>query len=143
MSDRLFAGLAALVALAYIVGATGIQASFLSDPVGPKTFPYLIGGAALLACLVIIARPTAAPTWPNGITLLKLLSALVMLVAYTYALKPLGFVLPTAIAAGYLSYLIGGHPGRSALTGVGLAVGLFLVFRYLLGLGLVGWPGIF
>ena len=42
-SDRIFGLVASLLALAYIAGATQVQTSFLADPVGPKTFPIIIG----------------------------------------------------------------------------------------------------
>ncbi|MHA1572272.1 MAG: tripartite tricarboxylate transporter TctB family protein, partial [Alphaproteobacteria bacterium] len=42
-SDRIFGLLILVVALAYIASATQIQTSFLADPVGPKTFPMIVG----------------------------------------------------------------------------------------------------
>ena len=53
-SDRIFGLVAALVALAYIVSATSIQTSFLSDPVGPKVFPIAIGVIAMLCSLYLV-----------------------------------------------------------------------------------------
>ena len=63
-----------------------------------------------------------------------------MLVAYAYSLKPFGFVIPTAITAAVLSYQISPRFGPAALAGAGLSVGLFLVFKYALDLGLVAFP---
>jgi len=62
------------------------------------------------------------------------------LVAYAYLLKPLGFLIPTALAAGFLSYRISPRPVHAMATGVGLSVGLYLLFRYALGLGLFAVP---
>lgn len=140
MADRLFAGLMLVVAVAYAAAATKIQTSFLGDPVGPKLFPIGIATAAAIACLFIIFKPTAETTWPDLPTFARILVALAILIAYTYLLKPLGFVIPTALVAGGLSFLIAGHVVRSALTGVGLAIGLYVVFRFLLGLSLLGFP---
>ena len=39
MSDRLFGLVIIAVALGFIASAAQIQQSFLTDPVGPKTFP--------------------------------------------------------------------------------------------------------
>ena len=139
-SDRVFGLVAALVALAYIVSATNIQTSFLSDPVGPKVFPIAIGVIAMLCSLYLVLRPDADPDWPAGRTFLALGFAVIVLVAYAYALKPLGFLLPTAVVAAVLSYQISPRARFAAVTGVSLSVCLFLIFRFALGLGLVAFP---
>jgi len=139
-SDRIFGLVALFVALAYIASATQIQTSFLADPVGPKAFPILIGLVAALSSLVLILRPDPDPDWPVLRTFGSIFIAIVVLVAYAYALKPLGFLLPTAIAAAVLSYQISPHRVNAPLSGLGLSVGLFLVFKYALGLGLVPFP---
>lgn len=140
MSDRIF-GLAIIaVALGYMLSATQIQTSFLTDPVGPKTFPYLIGGVMIVSSLAILLKPDDDPDWPDLLTFGRLLLAVAVLVAYTYALKPLGFLIPTALAAGILSYQIEPRPMNAALAGLGLSIGLFLIFKYALGLGLVPLP---
>ncbi len=129
-----------LGALAYIAGAFQIRTSFLTDPVGSRTFPIVIGALAALCGLVIFLRPDPDPDWPRGRRWGQIGVALAVLVAYAYVLAPGGFVLTTALAAGVLSYLIDQHPGRAALAGVGLSVGLFAIFRYALGLGLTALP---
>ena len=63
-----------------------------------------------------------------------------LLVGYAFALKPLGFVIPTAVAAGILSYQISPRPLAAALSGVGLSLGLFVLFKFALGLSLIGFP---
>ena len=142
-SDRIFGLVVVLVALAYIASATQIQASFLTDPVGPRTFPILIGAVGAVCGLVILLRPDPDPDWPALPTLGALAVAVVVLVAYAYALKPLGFILPTAVAAAILSYQIRPRAVAAAVTGLGLSVGLFVVFRFALGLGLVAFPASF
>ena len=139
-SDRIFGLVTLFVALAFIASATQIQTSFLSDPVGPKAFPMLIGGVAALCSLVMILRPDPNPDWPVGKTWLSLLVAVIVLVVYAYTLKPLGFLLPTAVAAGILSYQISPRPVPAVLAGLGLSIGLFVVFKYALGLGLIAVP---
>jgi putative tricarboxylic transport membrane protein len=139
-SDRIFGLVVLGVALAYIASALQIQTSFLSDPVGSKVFPLLIGGIAALASLVLIVRPDENPEWPHGATWLHLGIALVVLVAYAYALKPMGFIVPTAVAAGVVSYQISPRLNTATLTGIGLSLGLFVIFKYVLGLGLVALP---
>ena len=139
-SDRIFGLVTLFVALAFIASATQIQASFLADPVGPKTFPIIIGIVAAISSLVMILRPDPDPNWPVGRTWISLAVAVIVLVAYAFALKPLGFVIPTAIAAAILSYQISPRATPSMLAGAGLSVGLFILFKYALGLGLVAFP---
>jgi putative tricarboxylic transport membrane protein len=44
------------------------------------------------------------------------------------------------VAAGILSYQISPKPKHATLAGVGLSVGLFIIFKFALGLGLVAIP---
>lgn len=139
-SDRIFGLVIVLVALAFLASATQIQTSFLADPVGPKTFPMIVGSIAAICGIMMILRPDEGPEWPELRTFGALVIAVVVLVAYAYALKPMGFVVPTAITAGILSYQIEPRATRAALAGIGLSVGLFLIFKFALGLGLVAFP---
>jgi putative tricarboxylic transport membrane protein len=139
-SDRIFGLVVLMVALAYIASATQIQTSFLADPVGPKTFPILVGAIAALCGLTLIVRPDPDPDWPATRTIGALAIAVVVLVGYAYALKPMGFLVPTAIAAAILSYQISPRIVPSILAGLGLSIGLFTLFKFALGLGLVAFP---
>ncbi len=139
-SDRIFGLVVIVVALGYILSATQIQASFMADPIGAKPFPIGIGIVAALCGLVMIFRPDPEPDWPEAATLLSLGFAVAVLVGYAYALKPLGFLIPTAVAASILSYQIHPRAVTALLSGPGLSAGLFVLFRYGLGLGLVPFP---
>ena len=138
--DRIFGAVMILPALEYILSASTIQVPLFPDPMGPKAFPYLIAGGVIVASLVMILRPDPEAEWPAMRTLAALVFAVVVMVAYAYALKPLGFLVPTAIAAGILSYQLSPRPMAAALSGIGLSIGLFVFFRYALGLGLLPFP---
>jgi len=129
-----------VAALGFILSATQVQTSFLTDPVGPKMFPMLIGGVALLSALLIILKPDADPVWPPWKTAASLAICAVVLFAYAYALKPFGFLVPTAVCTAILSYQIHPRVVTALLAGVGLSIGLFLLFRYGLGLSLFAFP---
>lgn len=139
-SDRIFGLVAAVLALAYIVSANQTQISFLTDPVGPKGFPVLIGIIWAISAMFMVLRPDPQPQWPGLRTFAALVFAALILIGYAYALKPLGFLLPTAIVAGILSYQISPNPKNAVLTGVGLSGVLFAIFKYALGLSLVAVP---
>lgn len=139
-SDRIFGLVATVVALAYIASATQAQTSFLTDPVGPKGFPVLIGIVWAISGMVMVLRPDKEPYWPARRTFLALAISVIILIGYAFALKPLGFLLPTAVAAGILSYQISPNPKHATLAGIGLSIGLFVIFKFALGLGLVAIP---
>ena len=140
LTDRIFGLVTILVAFMYIMSATQIQASFLTDPVGSKTFPIIVAIVAAICGGVMILRPDAEPDWPEGYTLLSIIISVFLLVGYSYALKPMGFLIPTAIVAGAISFQISPRPRFAALAGIGLSVGLFVLFKFILGLGLTGLP---
>ena len=100
MSDRVFGLVIVILALAYIASAYHLQTPFLSDPVGPKTFPYIVGGVIVISGLTVMFRPDEDPVWPGAMTFAKIGIAIVVMVAYAYALRPLGFLVPTAQAPG-------------------------------------------
>ena len=139
-SDRILGVVVIIGALAYIAGAFQIQTSFMSDPVGSKTFPIILGGVVILCGLVFIFRPEEDPTWPDLATLVNIAISVVAMVAYAYALKPLGFLIPTAVTAAILSYQIHPNTKQAALAGIGLSLGLFIIFKFALGLSLFGLP---
>ena len=140
MSDRIFGFITALLALAFFASTNNLESPFFSDPVGPKTFPYLISAVAFISGAVMILFPDPSPTWPKLTTVLKLIFSVLILVGYAFTLKPLGFLLPTATAAGILSYQISPKPGSAFITGIILSIMLFIVFKYFLGLGLFPFP---
>lgn len=139
-SDRAFGLFIILVALAYVASAFQIQTSFMSDPVGSKSFPVLIGVVAAICGGVMVLRPDAEPEWPDLRTIGTLVIAVLVMVGFAYALKPMGFLIPTAVTAAILSYLISPRALPAALVGLGFSLGLFLLFKYVLGLGLVPFP---
>lgn len=139
-SDRIFGAVMIVVALGYILSARTIQVPLFPDPMGPKLFPYIIAVGVIICSLVMILRPDPEADWPPMSAIFTIGFAVVVLVAYAYALKPMGFLIPTAIAAGILSWQLSGKPAKAVLTGIGLSVGLFILFRYALDLGLQPVP---
>ncbi|MCY4590616.1 MAG: tripartite tricarboxylate transporter TctB family protein [Alphaproteobacteria bacterium] len=134
--DRVFGLVVTLAALGYIVSAAQIRVGFLSDPVGSRTFPYMIGGVGLLCGLAMLLRPDPDPEWPGPPAVVRIAVTLVVLVAFAVTLRPVGFLLPAALASAILAWLIRPDLARAALAGVGLSLGLFAVLKYGLGLGL-------
>ncbi|MCV6595173.1 MAG: tripartite tricarboxylate transporter TctB family protein [Silicimonas sp.] len=139
-SDRIFGAVMIVVALGYILSATTIQTPLFPDPMGPKMFPYMIAAGVILCAIVMILRPDPEADWPPVQAVMTIGLAVVVMIGYAMALKPLGFLIPTAIAAGILSYQLSPRPLVAAAAGIGLSVGLFVLFRYALDLGLQPFP---
>ena len=134
-SDRIFGLVILITAVAYIAAATQIQTNMFSGEVLPKLFPMLIGGVAALSSLVLLFKPDPDPDWPPGRTWGNLLVAVIVLAFYAVLITPLGFILPTAITAAILSYQISPNARNAVLAGIGLSVGLFVIFKFVLQLG--------
>ena len=136
ITDRIFGLGVIVVALFYLWSAAHIQLGFLSDPVGSRTFPYIIGGIALVCAAVFVLKPDPDPQWPELPILAKIFVAVLVMYAFSQTLKPFGFIVPAAIASALLSYLITPRPIAAAVTGAALSVGLYAVFNVALGLSL-------
>ncbi|NVK33400.1 MAG: tripartite tricarboxylate transporter TctB family protein [Rhodobacteraceae bacterium] len=140
MSDRIFGGIGLLIAAIFIWQATVIQESFISDAVGPKTFPIIIAIVLGLASTYCIIRPDQDPVWPKAAAMLELFVAVVVMVTYAELLPVLGFAICTAIAAAYLSWRLGAPALNALIAGVLTSAGLYLIFRIILGLSLARGP---
>ncbi len=143
-SDRITGVLLLLLSLGYGFEALRLEADFLADPLGPRAFPLLLAAALGLFSLYLIFKPDPDPHWPPTRVLLGQLAMLVSFVVYSYALAPLGFLLATTLEMAVLSRLFGADWRRGFLGGAGLALGLYVLFVFGLGIPLpLGrwWPG--
>ena len=140
MSDRVFGCLGLLLAVFFIWGATQIQLSFISDPVGPRTFPIIIGVVMGLASIAVLIRPDDEPEWPAVSRLLEIAVSVGVMIAYALALPEFGFVISTAVAAAFLTWRLGTAPLWALVTGVLTSLGIYTVFHLILGLSLARGP---
>jgi putative tricarboxylic transport membrane protein len=140
MSDRVFGFIGLLLAAFYAWQATVIELSFISDPVGPKAFPFVIAIILALSSLVFILKPDPAPDWPAAGRIFEIAISVAVMVAYAQALPLVGFVLSTAVAASFLSWRLGAAPLRAVPAGIAIAVGIYVIFHLILGLSLARGP---
>ncbi len=140
MSDRALGVACLLLAAFYAYFAAQTQVGFMSDPLGPKVFPYIIAGVLALAGIYPIAKPDPPPDWPAAGRLLEIVFAAAVMVAYTYALPTAGFVLATAVTAALLCWRLSAGPVAAAIAGVLISVGIYVVFHLILGLSLARGP---
>lgn len=140
MSDRIFGTIGVLVAAIFIWRALIIQESFISDAVGPKTFPIIIAVVLGCASIYFLVRPDSEPTWPRLAVLAELFMATVVMIAYAELLPVLGFAISTAFGAAYLSWRLGSPAIQAIVAGVATSAGLYIIFRLVLGLSLARGP---
>ncbi len=139
-SDRIFGAVLIGLGRADIAPASKIKNTIQNHPRGGKNIPKLIGAVLAICGLLMILKPDAEPEWPDLSGVGRLVFATIVLVGYSYALKPFGFLGPTFVAATILAYQITPRPLHALASGIGLSVGLFVIFRFALGLGLKPFP---
>lgn len=137
MADRIFAGMLLVIATIYTVMAfTVIKAPFQYDPLGPESWPRLIGIGAIICCALILLRPVNATLNASMTTIGRLVALVAMLSAYAWAYQPLGFVLSTWAFCFALSMMLGA--GLKAAVAFGAVAGIvgYAVCTLLLDLNL-------
>lgn len=139
-ADRVLGIVMVAIAALYAWRATVIQESFIQDPVGPKAFPFGIAVIMAIAGAALVVRPGEGPVWPAGERLLEIAAAVLVMVLYTYALPVIGFVPATTIASAYLTWRLGAPPLRAVAAGLATAIGIFVIFKLILGLSLATGP---
>jgi len=139
-SDRILGAVCLVLGVAFIWGATRIKTGFIVDPLGPTSFPIIIGGVLAIGSLFVLLRPDPQAEWPALARGLEIVAAIVVLVGYALALEPVGFVISTAVAAMLLSWRLGSTLVGAVVSGVGISVGIFVVFHLILGLSLAKGP---
>jgi len=136
MSDRLFGVFGLALGAFYIWAASIIPTSFMTDVVGPRAFPYIVGGVILICSAVFILKPDAEPDWPGMHSFAEILFAGAVMFLYAWALPELGFLISTIFATAYLTWRLGTQPLWALVTGVLTSVGIYVVFKLILGLSL-------
>ena len=140
MSDRIFASICIALAVLMAWGATIIEESFIQDPLGPKAFPVVIA-VVLAACgVAMFLRPDEDPVWPHRRKQIQLLWTIGAMVLYVQFLPVVGFLIATAIGAGFLSWQLGASVKQACWGGVGISVSIYVVFKLVLGLSLARGP---
>jgi putative tricarboxylic transport membrane protein len=93
-----------------------------------------------IASAYVLLRPDPEPEWPIRGRALEIVGAVVVLIGYALALEPVGFVVATAVAAALLSWRLGSRPVWAAVSGLGISIGIYVVFHLVLGLSLAKGP---
>jgi putative tricarboxylic transport membrane protein len=135
-TDRIAGVALGLLGVAVALEAATFDALFLTDPVGPKALPMLAACILVGTGVTLVARPGSGGAWPGCGTLIRMAGAIAAFSAYAALLEPLGFVLSTTATVASLSMLFGGPWRKSVGAAAALAVVLWYLFVWLLGLPL-------
>jgi len=133
MTDRIVGVLVLLLAAGYALVASGMQVGFLPDPLGPRSFPYIIAILVSVSALWLLFKPDPDPGWPERGFWLPFGLVLTSIVAYAYLIVPLGFILTTTLEMTLLSMLFGARWWHGLLGA--LAFTLVVYFLFTEGLG--------
>lgn len=136
MSDRIFGGLTLLLAGIYLWTARGFDPGLISDPLGPQTFPYLLGSVLAVTALALLLRPDPSPPWPDLRHLAQMGIIVAVLVAYALLLERLGFLIATMLAASLIGRRLGASWRTALFTGIGVALVVYGLFDKILELPL-------
>lgn len=132
MSDRILGAVCVVAAAAMAWAAQAYAPAISYEPVGPRAFPRLLAGLMAIGGAWLVLKPTLVGNpFPAGAAKLIGLSAATVL-AYAFLFQLLGFALATALMALPVGMAFGGSWKQSLIGGVGLGLGLYLLFDKLL-----------
>lgn len=133
--DRAFGVFLLLLGLYVIYGGLAIEVPFSYDPLGPKTFPVVLGILLSALSVFIIAKPEKAH-FPEGATRLNTVFIVVLLVVYSFSFNYLGFLLSTALLVFFISKIFQGTTKQALASAVGVSLSVYVLFGILLDVAL-------
>ncbi len=129
--DRAFGIFLLLVGAYVIYGGLALEVPFSYDPLGPKTFPVILGILLSALSVFIIAKPEKAH-FPEGATRLNTVFIVVLLVVYSSSFNYLGFLLSTALLVFFISKIFQGTTKQALGSAVGVSLSVYALFGILL-----------
>lgn len=135
--QRLFLGVWLIAGLVMMYLALDYQAPFSYEPVGPRAYPMLMLGLMSAGLAYLLIKPTpidhAHDEQPmDAPTVRKVVSCVLLLLAYALLFEPFGFV-PSSIVAGFLfARLYGGRWLPSLVTSIVISICLYILFDRIL-----------
>ena len=137
INDRVFGMLMLILAVAYGWEATRFPEPFGgNESVGPETFPLILSFLLSVSAVYLMLRPDPDEAWPVAPMLLELSGVVLVILAFAWAIEPLGFIIAALLAVSYLCWRMGAKPIKSVLMGTVSSVVIFLLFNNVLELAL-------
>ena len=82
MNDKVFGVFTLLLTFFYIFSAYIVEESFISDHIGPKTYPFLFVIFLITSSLFLIFKPDIKPIWPSLGKIIEILMTALILIMY-------------------------------------------------------------
>lgn len=135
MQDRLFAGSSLVICIGLAILAWGYQAPFSYEPVGARAFPLLLLALLIISTLYQLLKPSASDATSDEPSLdhhviKKIALCIFTLIAYAGLFDVLGFIASSVLFAIAIGYLYGANKFQGLISGVLIAIGLYLLFDY-------------
>jgi len=140
MNDRVFGIFTLLISIFYIFSAYIVEESFISDHIGPKTYPYIVSFFLISSSLFLVFQPDIKPIWPEFGKIIEILMTALILIMYAIFLPIVGFVFSTFFASSFISWRLGAKLTSAFAAGLLISVTIFILFRKILGLSLATGP---
>ncbi len=132
MSDRILGGVCVVAAAGMAWAAHDYAAAISYEPVGPRAFPLLLSALMAIGGIWLVIKPTMSGGAVDFAHVRRIGLSALSVIVYCLLFQSLGFTLATALMAVPVGMAFGGNWWKSLLGGVGLGVGLFLLFDKLL-----------
>jgi putative tricarboxylic transport membrane protein len=140
MNDRVFGVFTLLLSIFYIFSAYIVEESFISDHIGPKTYPYIVAFFLISSSLFLVFKPDLKPKWPEFRKIIEILMTALILIMYAVFLPVVGFVFSTFFASSFISWRLGAKLSSAFIAGATISITIFILFRKVLGLSLATGP---
>lgn len=132
MNERFFTLGLFVCGAVYLYFGLKIEVPFSYEPLGPRTFPVLLGSSLLALCLLTLFVYKTSTVQFRGVVVRQALAV----VFYLLTFKLLGFMLATTITAYAMARLVGSSWMEGLLTGLVIAIFFYGVFHLMLGVPL-------
>ena len=132
MSDRLLGAVCVVAAAGMAWAAQDYAAAISYEPVGPRAFPLLLAALMAIAGGWLVIKPTLAGGSFSFAKIKPIAFCALTVLIYAVLFQTLGFTVATALMAVPVGMAFGGTWLQSLAGGVGLGLGLYLLFDKLL-----------
>jgi putative tricarboxylic transport membrane protein len=131
-SDRILGAVCIAAALAMAWAARSYAAIISYEPVGPRAFPLLLATLIALCGAWLLAKPTDHSAAVAEGRMRPLLLCMAAIVLYALFFQTLGFTIATALLAVPVGMAFGGNWRQSLVGGIGMGIGMYVLFDKLL-----------
>lgn len=113
--DRIFAGVFLILSGLIAWTAYHFDVPFQYEPLGPKAFPIILAIITAICSIWLMIKPSQNTWHPTKEVLIKILSGLIIMVAYAALFEKAGFIIATTLVGAVFSWLFGEKPLKAFL----------------------------